>query len=161
MKGFIRQVCSLSDSLHSCRDCCARGSRNARFSGAAKRRVDLLPIFTRLRLRKNNSISPLIPPATQAIPQLFIWVILMTWLSFFRQLNYAKTNMVLWNIKIGKEKWKQIQRMTKKMKRMKKETHLSSKAIIHGTYYNEALLAQAYQEQQRITTRPTNNEIPS
>ena len=51
--------------------------------------------------------------------------------------------------------------MTKKMKRMKKETHLSSKTIVHGTYYNEALLAQAYQEPQRITTRPTNNEIPS
>lgn len=47
------------------------------------------------------------------------------------------------------------------MKRMKKETHLSSKTIVHGTYYNEALLAQAYQEPQRIKTRPTNNEIPS
>ena len=44
--------------------------------------------------------------------------------------------------------------MTNKMKRMKKETHLSSKAIIHGKYYNEALLAQAYQEPQQIKTRP-------
>ena len=85
---------------------------------------------------------------------------LMTWLWFFLQLNYAKTNMVLWNTKIRKERWKQ-KRMTNKMKRMKKETHLSSKAIIHGKYYNEALLAQAYQEPQQIKTRPTNNEIPS
>ena len=44
---------------------------------------------------------------------------------------------------------------------MKKETYLSSKTVIHGTYSNEALIAQAYQEPQRITTRPTNNEIPS
>ena len=51
--------------------------------------------------------------------------------------------------------------MTNKMKRMKKETYLSSKTVVHGTYSNEALLAQAYQEPQRITTRPTNNEIPS
>ena len=51
--------------------------------------------------------------------------------------------------------------MTNKVKRMKKETYLSSKTVIHGTYSNEALLAQAYQEPQRITTRLTNNEIPS
>ena len=69
MKAFSRQACSLSDSLHSCRYCCARRSRHAGFSGAAKRRVELT-LASNLHAAptpKNNSISLLIPPAKQAI----------------------------------------------------------------------------------------------
>ena len=51
-KGLIDRPCSLSDSLRSCRDCCARESHQGGFPGAAKLRVDLLLILTRLRHRK-------------------------------------------------------------------------------------------------------------
>lgn len=107
---------------------------------------------------KNNRISPLMPPATQDI----YLGDLMTWLWFFRQLNYSKTNMVLWNTKFGKEKWKQkriTNKVQRKMKRTKTETHLSWKMIIHGTYYGEALLPQASQEPPQFYTCPTNNAI--